>query len=72
MFGINNTYVMNHMFAGCSALNELNINNFRSKNLKNKDNIFYLCSKELKVKIKDRYMKAGEASLFLIDFRKTK
>ena len=41
------------MFAGCSSLEELDISNFNTINVKKMKYMFSSCSKELKEKIKE-------------------
>ena len=43
------------MFYGCSSLKELNLNNFNTINVTDMIGMFYECSEELKMKIRNQY-----------------
>ena len=42
------------MFGSCFSLNELNISNFDTNNIRNMSNMFYKCSDEFKMKIRSQ------------------
>ena len=46
---------MDGMFSGCSALKELNLDNFNTNNVTSMVDMFFECSDELIMKIKTRY-----------------
>ena len=43
------------MFYGCSSLNELNLNNFNTNNVTDKNYMLGHCSDKLKLKIKSKF-----------------
>ena len=51
---------MYYMFAYCSSLKELNLNNFNTSNVTNMRSMFYGCSNELLMKIKTKYKNIKE------------
>ena len=53
-FNTNNVNDMRDMFCGCSSLKELNLSNFNIENACVYV-MFYGCSEELKMKIKEQY-----------------
>ena len=51
---------MSEMFYGCLSLKELNLNNFNTNNITYMKGMFYGCSNDLIMKIKNQYKNIKE------------
>ena len=52
------------MFIGCKSLKELNINNFRTRGVTHRYNVFEGCSSKMKIKIFNKFKNKKDITIW--------